>query len=46
MVFKEEIYIMKKIVVLISGGDVLGMNVVIRVVVRIVLKNGIEVMGV
>lgn len=37
---------MKKIVVLISGGDLFGMNVVVRVVVCIVIYNEIEVYGV
>lgn len=36
----------KKIGVLISGGDALGMNVVIRGVVRFALIEGLEVMGI
>lgn len=36
----------KKLVILISGGDVLGMNVVIRVIVKIVEYYGFEVYGI
>lgn len=37
---------MKIIGLLISGGDVLGMNVVIRVVVRLVIYYGCKVYGI